>query len=136
MRSRVMHSTFPRIGWITAGNPNHYDGSGLLLKELRARSRDGEEFDGPNAQSALDDFTEEYEEEYGEKLTESNAVKRNQGDLLADLLSDLAPEGVVFEIRWNGSNANYGYFHHDDPRFKQRGCYEDPTSPWVKETQT
>lgn len=99
---------FARMGWVTFGNPNHYDGAGLLLRELRARCRDADM--EPYQKSAITDLEEDFKENYGEKLTEKSAVRRNMGDVIADLLSDMAPEGTVFEIRKNGGDSNYGYF--------------------------
>lgn len=99
---------FARMGWVTFGNPNHYDGAGLLLRELRARCRDADM--EPHQKTAVSDLEADFLAEYGEKLTEKSAVRRNMGDVIADLLSDMAPAGTVFEIRKNAGDSNYGYF--------------------------
>jgi hypothetical protein len=103
--------THPRITdqlWITFGNPNHYDGSGLMLRELRARCRDADM--EPHQKTSIEDMEAEFKANYGYKLTEAEAVRHNYSDIIADLLSDMAPEGFVFEIRKNNGNSNYGYF--------------------------
>ena len=99
---------FSRAGFVTAGNPNHYDGSDLLLRELRARSRDADE---PQLKDAVRDLETSHEEDYGCKLSEREAINHCLGDVIADYLSDAAPDGYVFEIRRDSQgNSNWGYF--------------------------
>ena len=100
----------PRIyhqKWITHGNPTHYDGAGKLLRELRERSRD-EDLE-KHQRLAIGELETSFQEEHGKKLTESLAVRYNMSDEIADLLSDLSPEGFVFVIRENLGNSNYCY---------------------------
>ncbi len=100
--------TFPRMGQITLGNPNHYNGSGLMLRELRARAKDP---DGAHAKAALDDLEAGFKEDEGVKLSERLAVQHNLCDIIGDLLSDLCPEGLEFDVRrWPDGNHNYGYY--------------------------
>lgn len=106
MGRKSILAKFERLGFITFGNPNHYDGSGLLLRELRVRAREEK-----RAEYALEEIEAEFKEDYGIKLTEAEAVRKNMGDILGDRLSDLAPDGTVFEIRPDDrGNHNYGYF--------------------------
>lgn len=99
-------ATFDRLGFITAGDPNHYDGSGLLLKELRKRATED-----PVVAERVAELEADFKEDHGVKLTEKEAVRKNMGDIFGDILSDMAPEGVVFEIRSDSrGHHNYGYF--------------------------
>lgn len=111
----MTRTPFAREGWITFGNPNHYSGDGLLLRELRARARDTDP-DARGAPSALSDLEQSFFAENGQKLTEANASIFGCGisDEVADYLSDMAPEGYVFELRSNAGNSNYGYFRDGD----------------------
>lgn len=107
--------THPRIKdqlWITHGNPNYYDGSGLLLREGRARMRDPDIW--PSAKTSLEDIEAEFKANYGYRMTEAGAKCHNYGDIIADLLSDICPESFVFQIRKNAGNSNYGYFKRWD----------------------
>ncbi len=89
---------FSKIGFITFGNPNHYDGAKLMRKELRARMKD------EDAKQLVDCFSEA-------------EIKEMHQDNIADVLSDAAPEGYVFEIRKDDhGNSNYGYFAIEEPK--------------------
>jgi hypothetical protein len=102
--------TFPRMGQVTFGNPNHYDGSGLMLRELRARARDTDE-DAKGLDDAVAELEAGFLEEYGVKLTERTAVQYNYADLIGDMLSDQAPAGTKFGVRqWPDGNHNWGYW--------------------------
>lgn len=83
---------FGKIGFITFGNPNHYDGTGAMRKELRLRMKESD------AKQLKGLFSEE-------------DIREMHQDELGDILSDAAPEGFVFEIRTDErGNSNYGYF--------------------------
>ena len=102
-------TSFARMGFVTFGNPNHYNGSGLMLRELRARCRDSDM--EPGQKTVIKELETGFLEDTGGKLTEASAVKHEMGDVIADLLSDMAPEGVVFKIAKDAQgNSNWGYF--------------------------
>lgn len=83
---------FRKISFITFGNPNHYDGTGAMRKELRARIKD------EDAKQLLNCF-------------DPADIKEMHQDEISDYLSDAAPVGFVFEIRTDDrGNSNYGYF--------------------------
>jgi hypothetical protein len=123
----MTYAIFAREGFVTSGNPNHYDGSGLMLRELRARSRDSDT--GGNVLTAYEGIAADYLSDFGVPLTEKNAsVSCGLQDQIADILSDAAPEGYVFEIRKQRGNSNWGYFRCDTPSLL--GTNEH-VEPWI-----
>ncbi len=92
---------FSKIGFITFGNPNHYDGTKLMRKELRRRLKE----DDAKALA---------------EVLEGEDIKSLHQDVIADYLSDAAPEGYVFEVRKDDrGNSNWGYFDAD-----HRQCFD------------
>ena len=90
---------FSKIGFVTWGDPNHYDSDKPMQAELRRRIKDGDE-GGKACQDLLD--------------SEGLKPKDLSADHIGDLLSDTCPNGYLFEVRKGpDGNHNWGYFPID-----------------------